>query len=277
MLRFIFVKEGLGGLYAGLAPTLVMSVPNTVLYFTTYDELYARLVQRWRKSCNHTITTSSSATPPPDWIPLVSGSSARLVATLATAPLELVRTRQAMWQQSSSSSWRHELQHLIQTQGITSVFVGVRPTLYRDVPFSAIYWLCLERFRRSWKIYNEKRTVSTLQHFGQAFVNGAVSGMIASACTTPLDVVKTRIQTMTATNTIKKEVVQVCHHHYARGHKTTPIPSSTLQLLRDILRQEGVAGLWRGNTTRMLKVAPACAIMISCYEVTKLVVEESTT
>eukprot|EP00629_Pelagomonadales_sp_RCC1024_P018550 CAMPEP_0119279394 /NCGR_PEP_ID=MMETSP1329-20130426/20725_1 /TAXON_ID=114041 /ORGANISM="Genus nov. species nov., Strain RCC1024" /LENGTH=129 /DNA_ID=CAMNT_0007279935 /DNA_START=155 /DNA_END=541 /DNA_ORIENTATION=- len=34
--------EGAGGLYAGLAPTLAMAVPNTVLYFTAYDELRRR-------------------------------------------------------------------------------------------------------------------------------------------------------------------------------------------------------------------------------------------
>jgi solute carrier family 25 protein 39/40 len=34
-----------------------------------------------------------------------------------------------------------------------------------------------------------------------------------------------------------------------------------------------VAGLWRGNQARMLKVAPACAIMISCYEFGKRVLE----
>jgi Mitochondrial carrier protein len=37
------------------------------------------------------------------------------------------------------------------------------------------------------------------------------------------------------------------------------------------VRQEGMAGLWRGNQARMLKVAPQYAIMISCYEVGKKV------
>jgi hypothetical protein len=36
--------------------------------------------------------------------------------------------------------------------------------------------------------------------------------------------------------------------------------------MRHIAQEEGIVGLWKGNVTRILKVAPACAIMISCYE-----------
>jgi solute carrier family 25 protein 39/40 len=44
---------------------------------------------------------------------------------------------------------------------------------------------------------------------------------------------------------------------------------STLASLRQIARTEGVSALWRGNQARMLKVAPACAIMISSYDLGK--------
>jgi len=44
--------------------------------------------------------------------------------------------------------------------------------------------------------------------------------------------------------------------------------------MREILKDEGLSGLWRGNTTRMVKVAPACAVMISCYEFGKKVFGE---
>jgi len=40
--------------------------------------------------------------------------------------------------------------------------------------------------------------------------------------------------------------------------------------MKRIAREEGFfAGLWKGNRTRMAKVAPGCAIMISCYELGK--------
>ena len=45
---------------------------------------------------------------------------------------------------------------------------------------------------------------------------------------------------------------------------------STLSLARGLLAAEGWAGLFRGVAARVAKVAPSCAIMISCYELGKV-------
>jgi solute carrier family 25 protein 39/40 len=50
-----------------------------------------------------------------------------------------------------------------------------------------------------------------------------------------------------------------------------PEARSMVRLLWHIFQNEGVAGLWKGWIPRTLKVAPACAIMISSYEVSKRV------
>lgn len=42
-----------------------------------------------------------------------------------------------------------------------------------------------------------------------------------------------------------------------------------LHIFRQIVRQEGLRGLFRGLSPRIAKVAPACGIMISSYEVGK--------
>lgn len=48
-----------------------------------------------------------------------------------------------------------------------------------------------------------------------------------------------------------------------------PEERSMPRFLWHIWQEEGAAGLFRGWVPRMLKVAPACAIMISSYEVGK--------
>ena len=44
---------------------------------------------------------------------------------------------------------------------------------------------------------------------------------------------------------------------------------STAQVLRAIVREDGAKGLFRGFTARIMKVTPACAIMIGSYEAGK--------
>ena len=41
------------------------------------------------------------------------------------------------------------------------------------------------------------------------------------------------------------------------------------RFLYQIFKEEGASGLFRGWAARCLKIAPACAIMISSYEVGK--------
>lgn len=266
MLRRIFTQEGVSGIYSGLTPTLVMSVPNTVLYFTSYDEIVSRLRTR---------LDSDAA-----WIPLVSGAMARLVASTATAPLELIRTRQAslIGESKSAPGLWGEFRIICRTEGIGSLFTGLAPTLWRDVPFSAIYWACLEQFKLIWKQRDGDGPRSPSRVAAESFVNGAAAGAIASCFTTPMDVVKTRRQTveLVTNNTIKAEDV-ICHHNGAAVYKPPEACArtqiSTLSTMKSIVDREGITGLWRGNQTRMIKVAPACAIMISCYELGKRIME----
>lgn len=79
--------EGIRSLWSGLSPTLVLALPSTVIYFVSYEQIRVRLKDRylaWRPNPEHKC---------PWWIPLFSGSSARMVAVSIVSPLELVRTK----------------------------------------------------------------------------------------------------------------------------------------------------------------------------------------
>jgi len=311
----IFKHEGIAGLYAGLRPTLVMSVPNTVLYFTAYDELSMRM-RDWhcnfcyqRQMQQHPQYQSTFTATTTAAIPLIAGSTARLVASLATAPLELVRTRQAGWNNTIQQNQRRrgmveELLHLSRSNGILSLYSGLAPTLWRDVPFSAIYWLCLERIRDTlssshentrflgkwggyyYKIERQLEDIPPIVDAAHSFVSGAIAGSIAAAFTTPFDVVKTRRQIMigqslsspSSSSSSSIDNVLFSNNDNRRRMCTVETSRSRLQQrvnigelgtfghMRHIAQEEGIVGLWKGNVTRILKVAPACAIMISCYE-----------
>jgi len=78
--------------------------------------------------------------------------------------------------------------------------------------------------------------------------------MIAATLTHPFDLVKTRKQI---------ELYQ------ADGSRKGSTPRNTLSILKTIIKEEGYRGLLTGLTPRVAEIAPACAIMISSYEIAK--------
>lgn len=228
----IIRQEGIKSLWSGLPPTLVMAVPATMIYFTCYDQLCTALKTRMT---NH----SQEA-------PLLAGAIARVGSATVISPLELIRTKL----QSQKQSYR-ELTNLIrsavETEGWRSLWRGLGPTLLRDVPFSAMYWYNYERA----KSFLCQRNNTPEPTFSISFISGALSGSIASIVTLPFDVVKTRRQVELGELQAKNLSCQ---------------GSSTFRCMRLIVTEQGISGLFAGFLPRLIKVAPACAIMISTYE-----------
>eukprot|EP01052_Picozoa_sp_SAG31_P041874 SAG31_NODE_6473_length_2004_cov_1.867192_2_plen_136_part_01 len=127
----------------------------------------------------------------------------------------------------------------------------------RDVPFSAIYWLGYEQIKASLvKVLPETAEPPSLQAvFLRSFVAGASSGAVAATLTTPFDLIKTRQQVLyTAATPLPGAVTGEVT---ISGSATVP---GTFSVMRQIVAESGVQGLWTGLGPRLVKVAPACAI-----------------
>ncbi|KAL3935364.1 MAG: hypothetical protein SGBAC_009108 [Bacillariaceae sp.] len=273
-LRHIFFKEGVGSLYSGLGPTLTMGVPSTIIYCRAHDELS-------RTASQHNLNGP--------WTPAVAGAAARFLASLSTAPLELVRTIQAS--KPESNGMLSEFQMIVRQEGVGGLYRGLAPSLLRDVPFSSIYWMSIEYCRSKWIEYDNSNNtrnrvgqLSTMEHTGRALFNGTVSGLIAAACTTPLDVIKTNQQLGRGADMLASPVLLSSASEGSSSgggggggmHTTAKRNASSMDIAKRILAEEGIQGFWRGNMARMTKVAPACACMIASYEVgQKLYLTES--
>ena len=282
-LRKIARNEGVTTLWRGLSPTLLMAIPANIIYFTGYEWL------RFNRA------SPIARTVRDEYAPLVAGASARLFAATAVSPIELFRTRlQAV--RGAPDGRRHladtfrGITDMVAAHGYRSLWRGLTLTLWRDVPFSGMYWWGYETIRgrlidarerrgRSLEVdlgregsedraRRRRRSRSRENHadtFADSFIAGAASGGLASVATMPFDVGKTRTQVFrdASSSTI------------SAGSSSTaaaaPEERNMARLLWHIFRTEGVPGLFRGWIPRTLRVAPACAIMISSYEVGKRV------
>ncbi|KAI5953448.1 MTM1 [Candida jiufengensis] len=238
--------EGIATLWRGLSLTLFMAIPSNIIYFTGYE--YIR---------DHSPFQNLPINP------LLCGALARMISATSVAPAELIKTRlQSIPTDSRNSS--HVLSNLlkdsfamVKKQGISTLFKGLQITLWRDVPFSGIYWSSYEVFKQ--KIghllktdFNNTTTPEKDDYkvFITSFLSGSISGTIAAFFTNPFDVGKTRLQITMDEN--------------PNQHKT-----NMFKFLYNIYKREGIRALYAGFGPRVMKIAPACAIMISSYEVGK--------
>jgi len=223
--------EGVRKLYSGLAPTIWMSVPATVLYFSTYDILRLKLTDD-----GYVLTA-----------PMIAGCSARILAQTVVSPLELIRTQ--MQAQTLGSGVLKGIRANFNANGFFSLWKGLPPTLWRDVPFSGIYWTCYQSIKS--RLISDDNAISNRQRFLRSFVAGATSGACAAFTVTPADVAKTRSQMILVNSSSK--------------------PQDTITILRQVWAAEGLRGIFAGLSARLVRIPPACAIMISSYEVCKSV------
>lgn len=108
-------------------------------------------------------------------------------------------------------------------------------------------------------------------------VSGSIAGGLAAAATTPFDVVKTRMQLADGGDTPGR--CDACGGKLrstgAAGAGAAAAAAAQQQRrtvvgeLREVYRTEGVRGLFTGVRPRAYRAAPACAIVISCYELLK--------
>ena len=205
---------------------------------------------------------------------LPSGACSRVVAVTAVSPFELVRTKM----QSEKVPYR-QLFAIIRTSisehGPRILWKGLLPTIWRDIPFSMVYWFNYETFRGNTLRDDDGEKKSSIASPSAAylvrsnitvdtyatFACGALAGGIAATLTTPADVVKTFRQ-------IELGRSKYLPNNGSSSASSSPInrpiqSTHTFAILAHILRVEGPKGLFAGLLPRLLKVAPGKTSTIS--------------
>ncbi|KAI7958130.1 hypothetical protein MJO29_006347 [Puccinia striiformis f. sp. tritici] len=279
--------EGISSLWRGIAPSLMISIPAQAIYMLGYDTLRSTFLELVPLSDRN---GSSSASSPAQLIPLASGILSRSFVAILFSPLELIRTRLQSTpavkpQVTRIAPFEHNglrgsggnsrpiismILGSVRSTGLRSLYAGLPATLWRDVPFSGIYWSSYEAVRRILSgglgFGEADHRASVHQLALQSFCAGSLSGALAATLTNPFDVVKTRRQA---------SPLLLPNHSLSPTSSTsssstsshTRRPPGTIRIILQIARSEGVKkGLMRGLSPRLAKIIPSCGIMIASYE-----------
>ncbi|KAF5400442.1 Mitochondrial carrier protein CGI-69 [Paragonimus heterotremus] len=251
-------NEGIWSLWSGLSPTLVMALPQTVIYFTVNDMLKEKVgyssLQLAGAAQKHGLLSFN------DWTPAFVGGISRVFAVAAISPLELLRTKMQA-ARMTPDHLKNTLLVAIKQGGLQSLWTGMGPTLLRDVPYSTFFWLVFDYLKSHYLInrifetdpYSSQCTRLPDLSFCRAFMYGAVAGLTAGVLTHPFDVIKT-------------------HRQVELGEALVmgrPYPKSTLVSLHRLYSIHGIRAVFAGFTPRLLKTTNASAIMIATFETFK--------
>lgn len=282
----ILRQEGVRkGLYGGVQPAFLGSFSGTVLFFGMYE--YSK---RWM--IDHGIA------------PSVSYFSAGLFADLAAAPAyvpsEVLKTRLQLQGRHNNPyfnsgynyrSTMHAARTIVKQEGFSALFHGYKATLWRDLPFSALQFAFYEEERELAKRMVGSQTIG----LPLEIITAATAGGMAGVITTPLDVVKTRIQTqhndIPAVTTRAPTATHLPSKHSPAPVKPPPQPSharpistsgpsttllkhgaatldtsSVMTGLKIIYRTEGIKGWFRGVGPRAVWTSVQSGTMLVLYQ-----------
>lgn len=134
-LSYVMKTEGVRGLYRGLGPTVLSHAPFSALYYVVYTKMQSNLTKDGDK--------------PTMAVNFFSGSVAAVIATLATQPADVLRTRMqlglpgAVGTVAAQTSMQMARQ-IAGAQGTKGFMVGSAPRIVKRTLQAALVWTLYE-------------------------------------------------------------------------------------------------------------------------------------
>ncbi|XP_057655479.1 putative tricarboxylate transport protein, mitochondrial [Diorhabda carinulata] len=221
--------HGFFGLYRGLSVLLYGSIPKSAVRFGAFESFKKRM-----QKSDGTLTVPGR---------LLCGLGAGMCeAVLAVTPMETVKVKFINDQRSQTPRFKgffHGVGMIVKEEGIGGVYKGVTATIIKQGSNQAIRFFVMETLKDLYKGGDRDKKIPKL-------VVGAMGGF-AGACSVygnnPIDVVKTRMQSLEA-----------------KKYK------NTLDCAIQILKNEGVTAFYKGTVPRLGRVCLDVAITFMIYD-----------
>ncbi|EFJ31048.1 hypothetical protein SELMODRAFT_169433 [Selaginella moellendorffii] len=234
--------EGPLGLYRGVGAMVLGAGPSHAVYFAAYEECKRRFeVDGGGGGGYHPIAHMSA------------GACATIASDAVSTPMDVVKQRLQL-KNSPYAGLGDCVRKIARSEGLRGFYASYRTTVVMNVPFTGVHFATYEAAKKALgELQGGGGGVGGMseEHLVTHVVAGGSAGALASAVTTPLDVVKTRLQCQ-----------GVCGAERFSS-------SSVLEVARTIASHEGVGALFKGMMPRILFHTPAAAISWATYEAGK--------
>ncbi|CAH2095368.1 unnamed protein product [Euphydryas editha] len=231
--------EGYFGMYRGSAVNIILITPEKAIKLAANDLFRYHL------------------TLPDGSLPIVrqmcAGALAGACQIVITTPMELLKIQMQdagrIAAQAKAEGRKFErmtamqlTRKLLKERGIFGLYKGVTATAARDVSFSVVYFPLFATLND----LGPRDNPANPPPFWWSFMSGCAAGSTAALAVNPLDVVKTRMQTITKGSNERQY-------------------SSILDCVTKTLTQEGPTAFFKGGACRMIVIAPLFGIAQSIY------------
>jgi solute carrier family 25 (mitochondrial S-adenosylmethionine transporter), member 26 len=153
------------------------------------------------------------------------------------------------------------------------LFSGYTALAARNLPFTAMQFPIFEKLKTYFiarRQAQQGRPVDGIfERAAITAVSGGLAGSGAAWITTPIDVVKTRIMLAAGKDQPKAETGNLLSTGIAGSRK------SGFTVAAEVLKQEGIQGLFRGAALRAAWTAVGAGLYLGCYEGGRFYLEDS--
>ncbi|XXQ35211.1 Mitochondrial carrier protein [Plasmodiophora brassicae] len=188
-------------------------------------------------------------------------AAAACSATLFSNPLEVVKTRMQLQGELSRSAaaslyrtpWQ-AVRTIIATEGATSLQKGLAPALLYTAVMNGLRLGLYAPVKSMLANGNDDGAVA----FVKSMAAGAASGVAGAGLASPAFLIKVRLQMQGSAGAGSTIGYQ---HNYG----------GVLDAATKIVRADGIAGLWAGSRSQMLRVAVGSAVQLPSYDAFKAI------
>eukprot|EP00980_Cylindrotheca_fusiformis_P011830 scaffold2816_cov121-Cylindrotheca_fusiformis.AAC.46 len=235
MLRSIFVKEGINGLYRGVQAPLLAVTPGFAVSFWSFDFAGKTIRERAGMESSADLSVAQAT---------LAGAFSGIPLALIFGPTERIKC--LMQVEKKYNGFFDCARKVYLDGGIRSVTKGTFSTALRDVPGNAAYFGTYEFVKKISCDFEGREKPSILG----TLLAGGCAGVGNWIIAIPFDTIKSRWQTA-----------------------PTGKYSSIADVLRTLLREEGSSALFRGLSPALLRAFPANAACLLGVETMKSFLE----